>query len=172
MLEHEDHFAVPLFAHHGEQIPGGGGVRIRGGDDKDHEVALRNVFLRDGLVIQHDRIRAGRIHEGELAQHLLREIDAFPGVPQSGDTALRAIDQFLDLHGARLGCDAADFFAHERIQKTALARLHFAHDDEQRRRLQIRETRAQNLRSLHVRALFREPQSALQQDAQVLELLL
>ena len=128
-------------------------------ENENHQVALRDVFLRDRLMILDDRIRPGCVDHRDFAQHFLRQRDPLPGFAQGLHAAFRAINQFLDANRAGPGRHFANVFPQKRVDETALARLHFAHDHEQRRRLEIRQPRPQNLGRFDVRAAFREPQT-------------
>ena len=162
LLENEDHFPVPFFFDQGQQFPGGFRVRIDGGKYEHDEVALRNVFLGDRLVVLDDRIRPGRIDHRDFAQHFFRQRHALPGIPQRFDFAFRAVKQLLDADRARPRRHFANVFAQECVDEAALARFHFAHHHEQRRRLQIRQARPKNLGGLDVGATFRQPEGALE----------
>jgi len=137
-------------------------VRIHRGKNEDDEVALRDVILRDRLVIFHDRVRAGRIDDRDFAEHLPRQRDALPGIAERFDAALGSVNQLLNADRARPRCDLANIFAQKGVDEAALARFDFTNDDEQRRGLKIRQPGAQNLGRFNIGASFRQPQRPLE----------
>jgi hypothetical protein len=147
-------------------------VWVHRGKNENDEIALRNVVLRDRLMILHDRVRPRRIHHRDFPEHFLGQRDPLPRFAQALHAALHAINQFLDAHRARPRRHFANVFPQQRIDETALPRLHFAHDHQQRRCLEIRQARPKNLRRFNISASFRQPQSALEQTTQRLEPLL
>src|ERR1700731_644500 len=122
-------------------------------------------------MVPHDRVSSRRIAHRNFPKGFLRQRDALPGVAQVFDFAFHSINQFLDAHRAWPRRHFANILAEQRVDETALAGLHFPHNDQECRRLEIRQARPENLGCLDVRAPFGQPQSALEQAPERLELL-
>ena len=127
-MQHENDFLQPLAVDVFEEIPSRRAPRISGGKDKQTQIGERQELPCDDLVIGHDRIRAGRVHDVEILQLLARAI-ALRELRGDGHVALFfVVFENVDLVRRRQHIHAAKLLAKERIQERRLARFHLAHD--------------------------------------------
>ncbi len=108
-----------------------------GRGDEEDEVAAGDELSRQRLVLAHDGVRAGRVHDGDLAKQLHRRglhPHAILARPALGRLA---VAQQVDLVGRRRHALRLERLAEQGVDESRLAGVELAGDDQQEQLVQL-----------------------------------